>query len=251
MMPVHRYKPWHASMNRTLLHHLKKPVRHLLRRSGIDINAAANEEAFWNHYVKAWESSGSLNKGEFVGSEWNHEEDFISLLTKYASLDEEALEIGCGGGRITSTAVTLFKHVYAADISVEMLRKCSEAVTAPGVSFHKLDGFTLKEFADSSVDVVYSHDVFVQLSSVQAYPYFIEMARVLKKGGIGLVSCYDFADRVDLFKETSLRLWNQRKHPVSRRLHFMTEEMIRVMLGDLFEVLEIDKRRFMTVAFRR
>ena len=164
----------------------------------------------------------------------------------------EALEIGCGGGRITGTAVKVFKHVYATDVSEEMLRKAGEAITAANVSFHKLDGFTLKDFPDSNIDFVYSHNVFVQLSSIQIYPYLMEIKRVLKDGGIGLVSCYDFVDQFELFKEYSLKFWNQRKPPVYRRLHFVTEEMLRTMLAYLeLQVLEVRKDRFLIAAFRK
>jgi ubiquinone/menaquinone biosynthesis C-methylase UbiE len=231
---------------------LRRTISHLLGRSGVDVNHAVNEESFWDHYAKNWKKTETSNEAGYLGAEWKFEAEFISLLEKYASSEKEALEIGCGGGKVTVTGVKLFKHVYAADLSEEMLRKSKQAVPGTAVSFHKLDGFTLTEFADSTVDFVYAHDVFVQLSSLQAYPYLMEIGRVLKKGGLGLVSCYDFVDRFDLFKQTSLKLWNQRKFPIYRRLHFVTEDMLRTMLSDLgLEVLEVQKARFITVAFRK
>ena len=189
-----------------------------------NVNLAANEKLFWDHYVKNWEQSEKNKEVKYLGTEWKFDEDFLSLLQKYASFEMEALEIGCGGGRITASGIKLFKHVYAADLSSEMLRKCKEAITAPNVSFHKLDGFTLKDFPDSNIDFVYSHNVFVQLSSIQIYPYLREIKRVLKDGGIGLVSCYDFVDQFELFKEWSLKFWNERRPPVYRRLHFVTRK---------------------------
>jgi ubiquinone/menaquinone biosynthesis C-methylase UbiE len=224
---------------------------HLFRQISRNINYGANEEFFWDQYVKDWEKSEKLKNGQHVGSEWKYEEDFLALLQKYAAAEKEALEIGCGGGRITATGVKLFKHVHAADLSEEMLRKSRETVTLSNVSFHKLDGFALKDFSDSSLDFVYSHDVFVQLSSVQVYPYLMEIQRVLKKGGVGLASFYDFVDQFEMFKQTSLEFWNQRVFPVYRRLHFITEEMLRAMLSDVgLQILEIQKRRFLIVAFR-
>ena len=224
----------------------------LLKRRQVDIYQAVSEESFWDYYVSNWERSASLNKGDFVGTEWKFEGEFVSLLKRYASPSATALEIGCGGGRITAIGVTLFNHVSAADLSAEMLRKCRQAVPAANVTFHKLDGFTLSGFADSSVDFVYSHDVLVQLSSMLVYPYLMEIKRVLKKGGTAAVSCYDLVDRFEMFKETSLNLWRQRKFPIYRRLHFVTEEMLRRMLSDLeLEVLEVQKGRFITIAFRR
>jgi ubiquinone/menaquinone biosynthesis C-methylase UbiE len=231
-------------------------LRNLRRLIGLardirsNANLAVNEELFWNQYVSNWEKSETNKNVRYLGTEWKYADDFLSLLQKYASSEKEALEIGCGGGRITSTGVRLFKHVYAADLSNEMLRKCKDAIRAPNVSFHKLDGFTLQDFADGTIDNVYSHDVFVQLSSLQVYPYFSEIKRVLKDGGIGLISCYDFVDQFELFKEWSLKFWNQRRPPVYRRLHFVTEEMLRTMLGDLeLQVLEVRKDRFLIVAF--
>jgi ubiquinone/menaquinone biosynthesis C-methylase UbiE len=223
-----------------------------MRDGRYDANLAINEELFWDQYVNNWEKANENKNLGYVGTEWKYEEDFLSLLQKYASQEQEALEIGCGGGRITATGIKLFKHVYAADLSNEMLRKSKEAIMARNVSFHKLDGFTLKDFADGTIDYVYSHDVFVQLSSIQVYPYFREIKRVLRDGGVGLVSCYDFVDQFELFKEWSLKFWNDRKPPVYRRLHFVTEEMLRIMLADLeLQVLEVRKDRFLIVAFTK
>ena len=133
-----------------------------------------------------------------------------------------------------------------------MLRKAKEAVTVPNVTFNKLDGFTLKDFADDTIDYVYSHDVFVQLSSIQVYPYLREIKRVLRDGGIGLVSALDFVGQFAMFKEWSLKFWNNRWPPVYRRVHFLTEEMLRTMLADLgLETLEVERREFVIVAFRK
>lgn len=232
--------------------HFDRAWPFLHRSSNVDINQAVNEERFWDYYVQKWEKSEELNKAKYVGIEWQYSEEFIALLKKYASSEKEALEVGCGGGRVTATGVKLFKHVCAADLSEQMLRKCREALTESAISFHKLDGITLNGFADESLDFVYSHDVFVQLSSIQIFLYFIEFHRVLRKGGEGLVSCYDFIDRFELFKETSLRFRQHKMSPASRRLHFVTEETLRTMLSDVkFEILEVFKGRFLTIAFRK
>ena len=223
-----------------------------LRQVSQDSSYAINEELYWDQYAQDWEKSERNKPSQYLGSEWKHEETFLSLLQEYSSPEKEALEIGCGGGRITATGVRLFKHVYATDISDKMLKKSKATITASNISFHKLDGFTLKDFTEQSIDYVYSHDVFVQLSSLQVYPYLREIERVLKEGGIGLVSFYNFVDQFELFKETSLRFWKQRRLPVYRRLHFVTEEILRVMLGESgFRILEVRKGRFLIAAFQK
>ena len=45
--------------------------------------------------------------------------------------------------------------------------------------------------------------------------------------------------------------WSNRRPPIYRRLYFVTEEMLRTMLGDLeTQILEVRKGRFLIVAFR-
>ena len=211
-----------------------------------------NDEHFWDSYVREWESSPESATLPFVGSEWHNEGVFIRLLEKYAAREATALEIGCGGGRITSRAFQCFRHVNAADVSREMLRRCSRSVPAPNVSFHKLDGFTLDGFGDESVDVVYSHDVFVHFSSLQVYPYLVEIRRVLRAGGRGLISFYNFETHFDLFRRMSLDFARRRIFPPHMRVHFVTEQMIRRMLEDLdLEVTEVDTENFLIVAFQK
>ena len=229
---------------------LKSFVRRLSNGLGKEAGAVRVEETFWDFYVGHWESSAALNKAQFVGEEWGHEADFVALLEKYGDREKAALEIGCGGGRITSVGARIFRHVHAADLSAQMLRKAQEAIRASNVGFHKLDGFTLKEFADGRLDFVYSHDVFVQLSSVQVYTYLLEIERVLKTGGVGLVSFYDFVDRFDMFRETSVKVTAARNGSGARRLHFVTEQMVRTMLAETRLVpMEIQHGRFLTAVF--
>lgn len=133
-----------------------------------------------------------------------------------------------------------------------MLRKCRENIGATNLSLQKTDGFTLKEFAGSSVDLVFSHDVFVHFSSLQVFPYLLEIKRVLRDGGTGIVSFYNFAVHFNYFKETSREFASRRVFPPHMRVHFTTEEMLRLMLEDVgLEILEVDKTNYLVVVFRR
>jgi len=211
-----------------------------------------NDEVYWDAYVRDWLRSGQGAELTYLGNEWKNEELFLSLLEKYSTTNGMALEIGCGGGRITSKAAKLFRHVQAADVSSEMLRQCQRSLPYKNVSYHKIDGFTLNGFPDSSVGFVFSHDVFVHFSSLQVYPYLEEIRRVLKQGGIGLVSFYGFQNSFELFKKMALRHRDERRFPPHMRVHFVTEEMIRLMLSDLgFEVLGFDNTNFLIAAFRK
>jgi ubiquinone/menaquinone biosynthesis C-methylase UbiE len=211
-----------------------------------------NDEIYWDDYVKNWHKSDMSKKTEYLGCEWTGQIPLLELIRKYSSRDMVALEVGCGVGRITSEAVKLFEHVYVADISKEMLRGCQVAVGLKNVTLQKTDGFTLKELSDASVDLVLSHDVFVHFSSEQVFPYLVEIRRVLKSGGIGILSFHDFVKSFEGFKRSSLDYWSKRRFPPQMGEHFITEEMVRLMLGDLgFEIVEVDTRSFLIVVFRK
>lgn len=247
----------------TMKHLLGKATNSILRTVGVmlvktdkagtaGVAGQINDGAFWDKYVHQWEKAEENKTLECVGHEWKNEEIFLSLLEKYASPQSNALEIGCGGGRITAKAMHWFKHVYACDVSGEMLRKNKERTSGSNVSYHRLDGFTLCDFADESLDCVFSHDVFVHFSSLQVYPYLAEIRRVLKKDGIGIVSFYNFPIHFGLFKEMSIQFTRQHVYPPHMRVHFVTEEMIRLMLEDLsLRVQETDRTNFLIPVFRK
>lgn len=215
---------------------------YLARKMKHNLVQTWNDEFFWDEYANSWEKTEEHRHLKYLGNEWTGEEGFLSLLHKHANHAGDALEIGCGGGRITSVAARLFRHVYAADVSSEMLRKCRKSVDASNISFHKLDGFTLKGFPDASVDCIYSHDVFVHFSTLQVYPYLLEIRRVLKPTGIAIISFLNFMTQFEWFKEESLELWSRRRYPPHLRHYFVTEEILRRMFNDLaLEVLEIKK----------
>ena len=155
-------------------------------------------------------------------------------------------------GKRLSKARKLFKHIYATDVSKEMLKQSKKSVPDANVSYHKLDGFTLSEFADDSIDLVYSHDVFVHFSFHQVYTYFQEIKRVLKNNGLCIVSFYDFKTSYPLFKEMSQKFYDQRRFPPHMRVHFVTKEAVSSILKDLqLKLVESRTKDFLVVVCRK
>lgn len=175
------------------------------------------------------------------------------LLSCYKNMlpgDPALSKSAAGGGKITAKAVVFFDQIHASDVSRRMLQLSQKALGKNGkIQFHQIDGFTLKEFADNSIDLVYSHDVFVHFSSLQVYPYLREIKRVLKPNGIMIISFYNFVHHFGLFKEMALEYHNDRRFPPHMRVHFITEEMALTMLKDLeLRPVEINKENFLIVA---
>jgi ubiquinone/menaquinone biosynthesis C-methylase UbiE len=211
-----------------------------------------NNEAFWDNYVKKFETNPDNKKFKFLGSQWKGEQIFLELLKKYSNLSNIALEIGCGGGRVTDFAKNLFKNIIATDISAEMIRKASQDIKASNITWQQNNGFDLNEFNGDSLDIVYSHDVFVHFSSMQTYPYLRHIKRVLKPNGIGIISFYNFIKHFEIFKNESWRFNKDKIFPPSMRHHFITVEMITKILDDLnLEIVEIDTTNFLIIVFKK
>jgi SAM-dependent methyltransferase len=100
------------------------------------------------------------------------------------SRSAEALEIGCGVGRLLLPLALRIRAAHGVDISPVMVAK-SKAYTAgtPNVGTALTDG-SLSAFADSSLDFVFSFIVFQHIPDrTPIRRYVEETARVLKSGG--------------------------------------------------------------------
>ncbi len=98
----------------------------------------------------------------------------------------QALEIGCGPGRLLKPMSRHFGHIYGVDVSDEMIRIARERLRdIPNANVEATNGATLSQFADESLDFIYSYAVFQHIPSRDVVlSYMREARRVLKPGGI-------------------------------------------------------------------
>jgi SAM-dependent methyltransferase len=99
--------------------------------------------------------------------------------------EAEALEIGCGVGRLLIPLSMKVRGAHGVDISDVMIRKSAEyCASHPNVSAHVTDG-TLRAFPDASLDFVFSFIVFQHIPERGPIRSYVEeAARVLKPGGV-------------------------------------------------------------------
>src|SRR3954470_12776284 len=99
--------------------------------------------------------------------------------------DDRVVEIGCGIGRLTRGLAARAEHVWAFDISSEMLQRAQEAVgELPNVEWIHGDGASLRPVGDGDAGVCFSFVVFQHLPDPQiTLDYVSEMGRVLQPGG--------------------------------------------------------------------
>jgi SAM-dependent methyltransferase len=153
-----------------------------------DWDARARKNAF--HYIASWRKEWDLES--FLAS---GEEDFQRLVIPVLArcdlpeAGKSMLELGCGAGRMTGSFAKRFKHVYAFDISREMLSRARQMHTAEkNILWLVSNGADLSCVASDSMDFVFSYLVLQHLpEEALALRYIREMLRVLRPGGVFLI----------------------------------------------------------------
>ncbi len=96
------------------------------------------------------------------------------------------LEIGCGAGRLTRALARVFGHVYAVDISSEMIQIARGKLAAiPNVHLYNNNGVDLAVLPELTFDFAFSYIVFQHIPSFEVLlSYCREVARRLRPGGL-------------------------------------------------------------------
>ncbi len=140
--------------------------------------------AAWREKDKSGASPWTEEEFYALGdSDW---QDFFHQWQHYGLNGESCLEVGCGAGRITRQLAGAFDHVYAVDVSEDMIQRARKAV-GNNVEFSIVDGLNLPQ-GDCSVKAILSTHVLQHLDSVDiGFSYFREFARVLDHEGTMMV----------------------------------------------------------------
>ncbi|MFZ5617879.1 MAG: class I SAM-dependent methyltransferase [Pseudomonadota bacterium] len=135
------------------------------------------------------ESSNAASDPEFHIYGVRIAERFLNVMARMGSTPlawSTIIDIGCGVGRFALPFACRFQHVYAVDISDEVLsearRRCA---STPNISYHVNDGETLSDFADASIDYGFCGGVLQHVKYFDVIAsYFRESLRVLRVGGL-------------------------------------------------------------------
>jgi SAM-dependent methyltransferase len=160
-------------------------------------------------YTGMWSSTGlrALLNSERVlqampavargAAQWAPEEPFSSVLVSQLSGTVEALELGCGSGRISRLAAPHVGRLVCADVSDTMLRNTQNTLAScSNVEYVRLNGRDLAELPDGRFDVVYAHAVFYLFDLVQLLGMAEEVRRVLRPAGRSIISFRTIDDPV-------------------------------------------------------
>ena len=143
-----------------------------------------------------WNARARRNARFFIASsEEDSEEAFSASGERDASLffgglehlvhgRATVLDVGCGIGRMDEFVAPKVERLIGIDVSGEMVERARKRLGhIENLEFFEGDGETLAAFAESSIDLVFSHIVFQHVPRDVARSYFREVHRILRPEG--------------------------------------------------------------------
>ena len=113
----------------------------------------------------------------------------VQRWSDYSSLvDSKILDWGCGPARVVRHLPDFLPQskIYASDYNLQTIEWCKENI--PGIEFIKNNLEPPLPFDDHFFDIVYALSVFTHLSEENHYKWMDEMYRLLKPGGMFLLT---------------------------------------------------------------
>ncbi len=129
------------------------------------------------------------------GAEWVRDEasPFINLK------DRDILDWGCGPGRVVRHLPEVINNgcrFYGSDYNAAYIKWCSENI--PGVSFSKNELKPPLVYESRKFDLIYVISIFTHLSEQSHVEWFEELMRVLKPGGILMLTSHGNVTKANL-----------------------------------------------------
>jgi len=120
-------------------------------------------------------------------------EMILGYLDKLMSKGKKVLDAGCGTGIVTRKLVKEGWDCIGVDFSEEMLKEARKKAEAKGLSidFKKVSVLDMSLFPDKSFDIIMLNGVLPYINEEDEEEAYKECYRLLKKGGILIVSQYN------------------------------------------------------------
>lgn len=204
--------------------------KHRLRRLGWQLTdmrlKREQRQGVLGRAHRSWRgNSAADNRERWTGWDWSNggEEWNASAAWKQALIDDVliaripadrvVLEIGPGASRWSAALQPRARRLILVDVAERPLMLCRERfAAAENVEYVLSSGSDLPGVADSSVDAIWSFDVFVHIAPLDQAAYLDETARVLAPGGVAVIH---HADGRNLGSLPSRAGW---RSPMSRSL---------------------------------
>jgi ubiquinone/menaquinone biosynthesis C-methylase UbiE len=180
----------------------KEVMRMKLEKLQSDWETIGEVDALW----------GVLSSKEKRGEKWDIDEFYQSGVAEVNSLMDRvkalgiqvksgnALDFGCGAGRLTQALTAFFRHCHGVDISAPMINiaiKNNRFGDKVSYTVNQIENLGL--FSDNLFDFIYSTITLQHMETRQAELYIKEFTRVMKPGGLltfQMISCLPLLNRL-------------------------------------------------------
>lgn len=110
------------------------------------------------------------------------------MIFKYIEKGTMILEIGPGAGRWTEILLKLADRLILADITEKCLDICQKKFSInSNIKYCLIQNQGLGDIESSSVDYIWSYDVFVHINPTDTERYVRDFQRILKAGALGII----------------------------------------------------------------
>ncbi|MDA0302054.1 MAG: class I SAM-dependent methyltransferase, partial [Chloroflexi bacterium] len=166
-----------------------------------------------------------------MGATWGGLDTFMSLVAKHVDRSAHALELGCGGGRVTRHIRPLVGTLVANDVSERILAEARAATSdlAP-IDFRVTYGLG-DDLRNQEFDAVIGHELLMQFDFDELLRFCSNIHRSLKPGGLFVASVYTFDDAGEIEQHMGMI----RDHGAGARSPFRVHRMPRQTYQDIFE----------------
>lgn len=151
-----------------------------------DWTRLGHADPLWAVCVDRGKKGGRWDVGEFMESGRAEIADAMADLDRLGmcARRDDALDFGCGVGRLTAALAVHFGSVTGVDISPSMLSHARKLhADNPRCRFVHNDSLDLQAFPSGCFDLVYSSLVLQHMPAAMAGGYLAEFVRVVRPGG--------------------------------------------------------------------
>jgi 2-polyprenyl-3-methyl-5-hydroxy-6-metoxy-1,4-benzoquinol methylase len=158
------------------------------------------------------------------------------FLLDHVQAGQQALDVGCGEGRLTAELARAGVKVVGIDVAEEPLRRAR--ALHPQLDLRLVDGEGTWELPDAGFDVVWAGEVIEHVADTAVW--LSEVRRVLRSGGSLLVSTPAHGPLTLARMALSRRAFAEHFDPRGDHLRYYSCETLVALLGDFgFEAINV------------
>jgi len=203
---------------------------------------------YYDYYLEQARRQG-VSPVAVLDEQWADGRESAALVLPYVAPTSTVLEIACGIGRVARFVAPHCRQLHCADILDQALRQARQTLKdAPNVSFHKIEGYDLQDFAADAFDCVYSFTAFFHFDLELVAHYVREIKRVLTPGGTAVIEFKRWTEAEDvaeLLEKIESQGGIRQYEAKLDKWRYVSAGMLR-LLCEYFalEVVDDDVRRF-------